>query len=481
MIKLNPKEKPFKISREAFKYPYGHNEFISSNQARLNCFEIIISIYLVNNIIYLDFKKIDHEFFFPAQIEQCYKTKSNFYNPSKFLYSFQNMIVKLKGGDLTKLNIEEIEKFEKLTDYLQNLQEQISINKLFNLIINNVNNFIDPVVSNRDFWQLIKILREKNKITVIDSSSSVSTRQRPFSFVEGHQLGLPPSRKGFQLKPAEHLTSRQQALWQISQSSANFNNEPSFFNENKSNFQFNFQNITNLELVQELTADRRAAPHIFSNALNTGEFSDKVFVYSGKQADKKSKPHGKDFLGPIQIENDFERVMAYIDAMENILLKKKFICNPEATLNIQEPIFGFYDPESSAFIAFTNSALYDKNYFISGYKINQIAQQEFIKTGNVGRHPSVVKKELEENRNSRKLEEIRKESKKVREAAKQEFLKKMPAEARANHEQLRKYNELLITLKINPNYALTDRDLMLIKRIELYKFHMGNFTRTNPE
>jgi hypothetical protein len=108
------------------------------------------------------------------------------------------------------------------------------------------------------------------------------------------------------------------------------------------------------------------------------------YQYSGKQLEKKTVSHLRDFNISFKKNFTINRYqIKYKAMMENTLAKQNLVVRPNGRFNGQEPTINIEDPETLVIIDFERNSLYKKYCLISGYIISEDGLKNFEQTGNI--------------------------------------------------------------------------------------------------
>ena len=123
-----------------------------------------------------------------------------------------------------------------------------------------------------------------------------------------------------------------------------------------------------------------------------------------------------------------EQGLTYKDVTEDLLQTPNLVIREDGTMNHQEPAIIFLDPDLGLFASFENNPLYEDHHFITSYKIEEQAVNEFIRTSNIGESPETRKARIDQDQRLRATQERTRENK-------QSFYQILPEDARIGNKQ----------------------------------------------
>ena len=225
----------------------------------------------------------------------------------------------------------------------------------------------------------------------------------------------------------------------------------------------------NIQLIEKITRLRRAEPLYSSEALGES------FKYSQKQLERKAPIHlEKDYGVSTEGMTKKEQGLTYKDVIEDLLQTPNLDIRKDGTMNHQEPAIIFLNPDSGLFASFENNPLYEDHHFITSYKIDSEAVNEFKTTVNIGESPETRKRKIDQAQKLKAAQERIQGNKKL-------FYQTIPEDARMGNKQLRETEVLNQKLTENPKFRLTEKEKNLLERAEKYEQHKSEFYQNNPD
>jgi hypothetical protein len=225
----------------------------------------------------------------------------------------------------------------------------------------------------------------------------------------------------------------------------------------------------NVQLIEKRTRARRAEPPYSSEVLG------KSFQYSQEQLEIKAQSHlQKDYDVSSEGMTKNEQGLSYKALIEDLLQTPNLIVQEHGTMNHQESATIFFDPDSTLFASFENNPLYEDHHFVTLYKINKDAVNEFIKTGNIGESTEMREAKIDQDQ---RLKAIQKQI----QVNEQLFYQILPKDAHIGNKQLREVEKLQEQLQADPNVKITAKEKALLERAERYAKHKETFSRNTQD
>ena len=383
-----------------------------------------------------------------------YFTNSNSLNITSQVSTSTSSSLTVQGGHIDN---PEDELDSKLIDSVQSAALENPSTSSFNKSAKKILKFIDPLISNQNFWRLVS---EGNRpvtdsmdssTSQFHSSSEILGSQKTSIFVESWTSSLPThkkSRKSLESGPI---------FEQIKKS----NNQPESNECSERHKDLSAED----QLREKRTQTRRSMPKRKSAVLKEGQ------LYAEQQLVRKGREHLESMGISTKGLTDKQVANILFDIVESSISSSK-VQSQKTEYNGQEIVDAYGNPETRQISTFENNPNHPQSHFISSYIVSQRKYDKWKETGKLGLTPK-------ERADLARQIKLKKDKIAQKKAAARKFFREMNPDLKVSNDQIRKANNLKKQIRENPDRKLTPKEQKLLNRVKKFNEHKNKFFPNN--